>query len=226
MAWLALKCLQILPRPVARWVAANVAALLFRIWPVWGKVAMFNLGLAFPDWTDAERRRVVKQMVRNFGWMAAEFARFPVYTRENIESAVVLDGFENFAEAERRGKGVLFLTGHFGAWELKPFAHALFHRPLYFLARPIDNPRVNELVNRYRGLSGNQPISKNESARAVLRVLRDGGAVEDRRGHRNLRSGRCRCGYAVRHRRPATTKRSTDKGRGAWLVRRHHLSVC
>ena len=175
--WLCLKFLRILPRPVARWTAAHVAALLFGMSPVLGKVAMFNLELAFPDSSEDDRRRVIKGMVRNLGWMIAEFARFPAYTRKNIESAVVLDGFENFAAAENRGKGVLFLTGHFGAYELKPFAHALYHRPLHFLARPIDNKLVDALVNRYRGLSGNQPISKNQSARAVLRVLHQGGVV-------------------------------------------------
>ena len=75
-------------------------------------------------------------MVRNLGWMAAEFARLPRYTRENIEEAMILDGFENFAAAKRRGKGVLFLTGHMGAWELKPFAHALYSEPIYFLGAP------------------------------------------------------------------------------------------
>jgi Kdo2-lipid IVA lauroyltransferase/acyltransferase len=177
MAWLALKSLEWLPRPMARWIAAQVAALLFRMWPVWGKITMFNLGLAFPEMPEQERRRLMKLMVRNLGWMAAEFARFPRYNRKNIEQVVVLDGFENFAAAENRGQGVLFLTGHFGAWELKPFAHALYHKPIHFLARPIDNPRVNALVNRYRGLSGNQPIFKNQSARAVLRVLNQGGVV-------------------------------------------------
>jgi KDO2-lipid IV(A) lauroyltransferase len=43
--------------------------------------------------------------------------------------------------------------------------------------RPIKNSRVDALVTRYRGISGNQPIEKNESVRAVLRVLRDGGTV-------------------------------------------------
>jgi len=177
MAWTSLKFLALLPRPVARWIAARVAALLFRMWPAWRRITLFNLGLAFPDWPEQERRRVMNLMVRNLGWMAAEFAHFPRYTRKNIERTVILDGFENFAAAERRGKGVLFLTGHFGAWELKPFAHALYSKPLHFLARTIDNSRVDALINHYRRLSGNQPIMKNESARVALRVLRQGGVV-------------------------------------------------
>jgi KDO2-lipid IV(A) lauroyltransferase len=176
-AWTAFKFLGLLPRPVARWTAARLAALLFLLRPVWRQIALSNLRLAFPDWQESDRRRVVRAMVRNLGWLAAEFAHLPRYTRRNIERVIVLDGFENFAAAERQGKGVLFLTGHMGAWELKPFAHALYHRPLHFLVRPIDNPRVDALVNRYRGSCGNRPIEKDQSARSVLRVLRQGGVV-------------------------------------------------
>ena len=176
-AWLALKFLGLLPRPVARAAGAGVAALAYFFHPPLRRAALFNLRLAFPDWTEARRRRTIRGLVRQMGWMAGEFSQFPKYTRENIERVVVLDGFENFAAAERRGKGVLFLTGHMGAWELAPFAHALYGQPLHFLVRPIDNRRVDALVNRYRCLSGNSAIDKKQSARAMLRVLRDGGTV-------------------------------------------------
>jgi KDO2-lipid IV(A) lauroyltransferase len=116
-------------------------------------------------------------MVRNLGWMAAEFARFPTYTRENIDEILILDGHENFMNGQRRGKGVLYLTGHIGAWELSSFAHALLGYPLHYMARPLDNARVDKLVNDYRCLSGNQPIFKNESARALLKILKDAGTV-------------------------------------------------
>lgn len=176
-AWLALKSLGLLPRPVARATGAGVAALAYFFRPPLRRAALFNLRLAFPDWTEARRRRTIRGLVWQMGWMAGEFSQFPKYTRENIERVVVLDGFENFAAAERRGKGVLFLTGHMSAWELAPFAHALYGHPLHFLVRPIDNRRVDALVNRYRCLSGNSPIDKKQSARAMLKVLRDGGTV-------------------------------------------------
>jgi Kdo2-lipid IVA lauroyltransferase/acyltransferase len=176
-AWMVLKFLGCLPRSMARGIGVVIANCLFALRPPLRKAAEFNLRLAFPELPKPARRRILRRMVRNLGWMAAEFARLPRYTRNNIEKTIILDGFENFAAAERRGKGVLFLTGHMGAWELKPFAHALYSRPIYFLVRPIDNPRVDALVNRYRGASGNRPIKKNESARSILRILRDGGVI-------------------------------------------------
>jgi KDO2-lipid IV(A) lauroyltransferase len=149
----------------------------FFLRPPLRRAAVFNLRLAYPDLSDAERRRILRSLVRQVGWMAGEFAQFPRYTRARIERIVVLDGFENFDAAQRLGKGVLFLTGHASAWELAPFAQALYGYPLHFLVRPIDNPRVEALVNRYRCLSGNTPIEKNKSARAMLQILRAGGTI-------------------------------------------------
>jgi Kdo2-lipid IVA lauroyltransferase/acyltransferase len=118
-------------------------------------------------------------MTRNLGWMAAEFARLPKYTKKNIENVVVLDGHENFLAGQNRGKGVLYLTGHIGAWELSSYAHALYGFPLHYMARPLDNKPLDALVNRYRGLSGNKPIYKNEAARMMLRVLADQNTMPD-----------------------------------------------
>jgi Kdo2-lipid IVA lauroyltransferase/acyltransferase len=176
-AWIGVKSLGLLPRPAARFVGASFAAAAYALRAPLRRAAMFNLSLAFPDWSDAKRKRVIRRMVRQIGWMAAEFSQFPKYTSENIQKIVVLDGFENFDAARRRGKGILFLTGHMSAWELAPFAHALYGHPLHFLVRPIANRRVDALINRYRCLSGNQPIQKNKSARSILRILADGGTV-------------------------------------------------
>jgi Kdo2-lipid IVA lauroyltransferase/acyltransferase len=175
--WLLLKTIGVLPRPLARFVGARTAAVMFWMRPGLRAAASENLKLALPEWSQKQRRKAIRGMVRQLGWMAAEFARFPSYTKENIERVVLLDGFENFASAREQGKGVLFLTGHMSAWELAPYAQALFGSPLHFLVRPIDNPRVDALIMKYRCLSGNLPIEKNQSARAVLKVLRDGGTV-------------------------------------------------
>jgi Kdo2-lipid IVA lauroyltransferase/acyltransferase len=177
VVWLILKILGVLPRRFARDCAVVVTRAIYAVLPKLQKTAKFNLRLTFPEWSDAQRDAVIQEMLRNLGWMAAEFARLPKLTKENIEQLVVLDGNENFLEGQKRGKGVLYLTGHIGAWELSSFAHALYGFPLHFMARPIDNWRVDRLVNAYRCRSGNVPIFKNESARTLLKILREAGTV-------------------------------------------------
>jgi Kdo2-lipid IVA lauroyltransferase/acyltransferase len=175
--WMVLKFVGLLPRPLARSFAVAVTWLLFGLLPKLRKTALFNLQIAFPDWTEAQRRATLRGMIRNLGWMAAEFARFPRYHKQNIESVILLDGHENFLAGQQRGKGVLYLTGHIGAWELSSFAHALYGFPLHYMARPLDHPRLDALINRYRGLSGNRPIFKNESARVMLKILKESGTI-------------------------------------------------
>lgn len=177
LVWSVLKTVGAMPLPLARATGATVARMLLALAPRLRKTAEFNLRLAFPEWSDDQRQATLRGMTRSLGWMAAEFARMPGYTRENIAKVIVLDGHENFLEGQRRGKGVLFLTAHLGAWELSSFAHGLYGYSLHYMARPLDNVRLDALVNRYRGLSGNKPIFKNESARAMLKILKDAGTV-------------------------------------------------
>jgi KDO2-lipid IV(A) lauroyltransferase len=176
-AWLGLKAMGLLPRSAARFVGFAFAAVAYRLRTPLRKAAQTNLQIAFPELGERKRDEIIRRMVRQVGWMAAEFSQLPKYSRENIENIVVIDGFENFDAAKRRGKGVLFLTGHMSAWELSSFAHALYGYPLHFLVRPVSNRRVDALVNRYRCLSGNRPIDKNKSARAILKVLGEAGTV-------------------------------------------------
>jgi len=177
VAWLGLKLLGLLPRRVARSFGVGFAEIAYALQPKLHRIARFNLQIAFPNWTAAQRDQVIEGMLRQIGWMIGEFSQFPKYTRANIEKSVTIDGAENFAAAQQRGRGVLFLTGHMSAWELAPFAHALYGHPLYFLVRPIKNRRVDALISGYRCLSGNQPIDKNRAARAMLKVLTEAGTV-------------------------------------------------
>ncbi|MGA8038249.1 MAG: lysophospholipid acyltransferase family protein [Candidatus Acidiferrales bacterium] len=176
-AWIGLKALGVLPRRAARFVGATFASAAYSLRTPLRKAGMLNLKLAFPNWSDAQRAGVVRGMIQQIGWMAGEFSQFPRYTPENISRIVVIDGEENFDQAQARGRGVLFLTGHMSAWELSSFAHALYGHPLHFLVRPISNLRVDALINGYRCLSGNRPIDKNKSARAILKVLNECGTV-------------------------------------------------
>jgi KDO2-lipid IV(A) lauroyltransferase len=172
-----LAVLRWLPRSLARSFGAMLAGLVFRLAPGWRSYSETNLRLALPGLTTAERAQILQSAIWHWGWQLAEFARFPRYTKENIGQVIEYDGLENYQQAVAQGKGVLYLTAHLGAWELSSFAHSANGYPLAYLNRPIDNPPIDRLVNRYRQLHGNRPIDRRNAARAVLEQLRSGGAV-------------------------------------------------
>jgi KDO2-lipid IV(A) lauroyltransferase len=172
-----LKGLGALPHSVARALCTVLAALSYWLWPRLRKVGLFNLRLAFPEWPERQRRRVLFGLFRNFGRMLADFAHFPRWSRENIERLIIYDGFENYARAQSEGRGVLFLTAHFGNWELGSFAHGVYGYPCHFVVRELDNPLVDALINSYRCLGGGKAIEKRDFARHVLRAFSQGEAV-------------------------------------------------
>jgi KDO2-lipid IV(A) lauroyltransferase len=72
---------------------------------------------------------------------------------------------------------VLFATAHLGNWELSAYGYALLAAPMNVVARRLDNPLIDRLVERRRALSGNRVILKHDSARAVLKALAANEAV-------------------------------------------------
>src|SRR5215475_13421323 len=138
VVWILLKFLGLLPRRLARRIAVLTASVVLAVLPKFQRIALFNLRLAFPDWTDERRQATIRSMTRHLGWQAVEFARFPRYSRKNIGQIIEIEGHENFLQAQQRGHGVLILTGHIGAWELSSFAHAVYGYPMHYMARPLD----------------------------------------------------------------------------------------
>jgi KDO2-lipid IV(A) lauroyltransferase len=101
----------------------------------------------------------------------------PRYTRDNVGQIVVYEGFENFERAFAKGKGVLFLTAHLGAWELSAFAHSLQGHPLAIVMRSLDNARVDHLIQGYRTMHGNRTVDKDDFVRGLLAAMRNGETV-------------------------------------------------
>jgi len=141
------------------------------------RVAMRNLELAYPKKTRAERNVIAGEVFRSIGRLLYAFARFPQINRQNISGWIRYEGLEHFTEAKKRGRGVLFATAHLGNWELSAFAHGLMTEPMHVVIRPLDNPRIDQMVEQRRQLSGNHLIEKWDSARSILRALQQNEAV-------------------------------------------------
>ena len=177
LAWLVLAALERLPRWLARALAVSLMMTAWLLVGRFRRIAFRNLALAMPDTDPAERRRIARRVFVNLGRMLAEFAHFPHYTRQNVERVIAYDGYENFAAAAARGKGVLYLTGHVGAWELGAFAQSVYGHPLHVVIRALDNPLLNTLVNHRRTLAGNRIIEKRDFLRGILEALHNNEAV-------------------------------------------------
>jgi len=176
LAWIFLKCIGSLPRPLARAPGISLAWTIYLLHGKLRRVGKRNLELAFPEKSRKERAKILRGVFTSLGRQLAEVCLYRRYTRQNVSKIVVYEGFENYERALARGKGLLFLTAHLGAWELSAFAHSLYGYPLGVLMRPLDNPYLDRLVRSYRTLHGNKAVDK-DFARGLIAAMRKGEAV-------------------------------------------------
>jgi Kdo2-lipid IVA lauroyltransferase/acyltransferase len=176
-AWPFIKILGMLPRPLARAAGMGLARVVYLLHVRLRQVGMRNLALAFPEKTEGERARILRGEFASLGRQLAEVCHFPKYTRENVEQVVVYDGLENYEQAHARGKGVLFLTAHFGGWELSAFTHSLHGHWMHVVSRAMDNVYLDRLIRQYRTMHGNQTVDKNDFVRGLLAAMKAGEVV-------------------------------------------------
>jgi Kdo2-lipid IVA lauroyltransferase/acyltransferase len=169
--------LRSLPRPAANIVAQLATSVLDAAVPKLRRVALTNLTFAFPQWTGRERRATVDGVFRSLARLLVAVARLPALNASNIHQWIRYEGLENYQAAKSDGRGVLVATGHLGNWELSAYAHALMTEAMNVMVRPLDNPLIDRLIEARRTKSGNRLILKKDSARRVLKALRDNEGV-------------------------------------------------
>ena len=135
------------------------------------RIALENLAAAFPSRPARERRMLARAMFAHFGSLLLELLKFGTYTPDQMHAAIDVEGEERARQAYQQQRGVLFFTGHFGYWEIQAIVEPLHGHPISVLARPLDNARLNEMLERIRTRTGNSVIYRQGAVRKILREL-------------------------------------------------------
>jgi len=173
-----LKLMGSLPRETSLKVGEAIGRIGYYIVGGRRRIARANVNLIYGDsLPEKAKEKIVRESFVTLGRLLADFSFFPRFNKGNIGSHVEYSGFENYSRAIEQDKGLIYLCGHFGSWELMAFAHAVYGNPLCFVVRPADNPYIESLLLRYRELSGNRVISKWDATKASLVSLKKGEAI-------------------------------------------------
>jgi len=156
-------------------MAELIGAILFHCDGRHRKIAIENLRHAFGDsMSEAERRRLAKASFQHIVAVGVEMAHMHrIVTRRNWRRYIDVVHPEHAREAAARGRGVIFVTGHLGNWEVCGQAISLLGFPLRVVMRPMDNPLLDEIINRFRR-TRQKPIPKDGALRTLVRTLREG----------------------------------------------------
>lgn len=147
-------------------------------WALWrgGRRRCVRNMLRVAGGDEARARRLARRSFAAYGLYLADFLRFGALSREELRRRVVFDRWAQLEEA-RAGAGVLFVTMHFGNWDMGAAALADRGHRISVIADTFADPRLNELVLESRRRLGMQILPAERLGPRLLRILRGNGIV-------------------------------------------------
>ena len=137
------------------------------------KVVMENLRNSFPEKTEKEHRKIARKFYRFFCDLFIETIKALCISTPQIRRRIHYSNPEIFDDLYRKGKQVLFVTGHYGNWEwLATLEHSIpyHHATLY---QPLENKIFDKFFYELRTRSGTEAIPTNGAIRAINRLIQE-----------------------------------------------------
>lgn len=145
--------------------------------PVRKTITLDQIERAFPDKSKDEIKKIARGTYQNLGMNVFEHLSMPMLSNQDICRIVHLPNEDILVEALAKGRGVIFVGGHFGNWEYSSSSlPANGYRSGVVVAK-IANPYLDKKINEHREASGGEMINKGMATRAVIKILRANGTV-------------------------------------------------
>jgi Kdo2-lipid IVA lauroyltransferase/acyltransferase len=143
------------------------------------KLTIRHLKWAFPNKTHSEITALGKSTFKMLGKNAGDILRSSrsVRSLQDLEKFLVTEGLENYEVAHKKGKGVIFLTCHLGAFDMQITNMAMRGLDPNIIGTPLKDPRLNDLLWEYRNAHGAIPIARGKETFKLIKVLLSGGSV-------------------------------------------------
>ncbi len=168
-----------LPLRTARFLGRMLGRLAWQVVRRPRRDALRNLAVAFPDWTEEQRRDVIRRMFLHFGESTFEYVWLPNLDLEMRNRTTVIEGFEPIRAYIERGRGVVVFTAHCGNWEWLANSVGLLGVPVAVLQRERNEGELNRLITQTRALAGVRTIDRGtaSSGRELFQAIRRGGIL-------------------------------------------------
>lgn len=138
-----------------------------------------HLTMAFgKEKSEKEIMELSKQVYVMLGKNGADVIQsWNVLTLQDLEKFVKVEGKEYADRALAKGKGIIYFTGHIGAFELMISAMGLHGMPFLVIGTELKDERLNDIVVRFRNKYGSEPIQRGKETFKLIKTLKSGGAV-------------------------------------------------
>lgn len=156
--------------------AVLIGDVMHRVLGIRRELVYRNLALAFPEKSPQDIRRIATAVYRNVASSLLEVLRLPlIRNREDAAALVDIDGDAFLQWYRTRKTGAVFVSAHYGNWELMAMASGLLLKPIAIIVKRLRNRDIDRTMNEYRTMRGNRIIYQSKALRDGLRLLGEGG---------------------------------------------------
>ena len=175
-----------LPSFLTTRIGKNIGAFLFNILHSRRDIAIDNIRQALPfmkshpSWTgefDTAEEIALTTFI-NLGISIIEVCRLYHGKGDILIDSIEVQGRENLLSARENHKGIIFVGGHCGNWELMSLSFKkLFNENVWAIVRHQNNPYLNSVIEKMRMSYGNKVIYSKAALRPILGVIRNNGVI-------------------------------------------------
>jgi KDO2-lipid IV(A) lauroyltransferase len=165
--------------PTACALAGWLARLVYRVDRRHRAVALENLRAALPDrFADAEREALVRSIYGHFCQLLIEIVHVPRRLHiNNWRRYLDLDQAQPVINCLLSDRPLLIVTGHFGNWEMAGYALGMLGFGIHAIARPLDNPYLDDFLRQFRERTGQRILAKKGDFDQMQRILASKGVL-------------------------------------------------
>lgn len=163
---------RLLPFSFALKAGRFLGSCVFRIWGRRSEIAQKNLATVFKNKSVKEIEDIAQKVFQNIGQTLIEFVSSKGWDKNELLAHFEKEGLENMEKAFSQGKGIILLTAHFDNWEVLGMALSAMGYKLNVVARPLDNPHLDGVVNQMRSRFGTKVIVNINGIKDMIKALR------------------------------------------------------
>jgi len=175
-----------LPRSQSTRIGKKTGIFLFNILHSRRSIALDNIRQALPfmkrhpSWSGEfeTAEEIALATFMNLGISVVEICRLYHGKGDALIDSIEIRGRENLPSAREKHKGVIFVGGHCGNWELMSLSFKkLFNENVWAIVRHQNNPYLNSIVEKMRMSYGNKVIYNKSALKPILSVIKNDGAI-------------------------------------------------
>jgi Kdo2-lipid IVA lauroyltransferase/acyltransferase len=169
---------KLLPRRALLATGRGIGSFVWNVVKFRRQVILDNLTHAFgSEKDDTWVQNTALEFYRNLGMTLMEFLASGHRSPQDLRNNVVIEGREHVEQLEARGEGALFVSGHFGNFELMLPRASLEGISVSGIAKPQSNKLIDAFHNKLRTREGVDIIPTGGSFPRILKIIEDGGFV-------------------------------------------------